>query len=203
VQYWCSLHRANYLVETSRRIFLALNNLLFVNYHFQVSKLILMPIQQLYIKNFERKDGNPPIVNENLMQNGCWALVTIHPPEGSTTPPIQGYALVDTGTTYCCIRGDIIDSLKIQPNKTLSETSGMAGKQLTQTAPNVRFSINDIGLNLSLRIITIMRDKTLKEYKQKHTEDFIGLIGRDVLGYCKLVYDGVSGTATLEFNESN
>lgn len=158
---------------------------------------ILMNKQQLHLESIQKKDGTPFSNRESMASRGCWVSARIHGQDGSTSQPIQGFLLVDTGSNCCVIRGDIADQLGIKPDENPSEHRGTTDG-VEQSAQWVNISVDELDLCLKLPRIRLFRGKGLEHWKKNHPDNFIGLLGTDVLAHCKLVYDGVNATASLE-----
>jgi hypothetical protein len=164
--------------------------------------LNLMPVQKLHTQKFQRKDGNPALENEDLFQYGCWVLFTIYENSDlNCNNKVIGYGLIDTRSNYCVIRGDIADKLKIKGG-VYKEKTIVGENQKIETASEVYSSFNDLDLKIKLFNVGIMRDKALDNWIKKYRDNYIDIIGRDVLSSCKLTYDGINGTATLKIPDS-
>jgi hypothetical protein len=180
------------------------------NYRYSIESFTSMPIQDLHVKNFT----NANFKNEPLYQNGCWVQMLVYgfvpednqeqtEPDTIKVKAMRGYFLIDSGSHGGAIRGDIVDLLKL-PFVSGKKSWGIAGEVLVDELPNMLATIEDLGLGLTLQNVTIIRGKALELWKKRHTEEqYFGIVGRDVLSSCRLVYEGVAGGATLEYDPAN
>jgi hypothetical protein len=145
-----------------------------------------------------------PSINLNIQQGGplISVLVGVSTPRfsalkaaGQTPPtPTMGTFLIDTGASCTCIDPDLINGLGIQP-------TGVTGIRTPSTqigAPHfcdqydVSLFIPDTGAGHFIAAIPIITTHL-------RSQGIDGLLGRDVLNSCILIYNGIASIITLAY----
>lgn len=137
-----------------------------------------------------------------LTETGPLVAVEIGPPaalrqhlaeKGIPIPPAaSGFALVDTGAFATAVDEDVFTSLGVQPiDQIPTGTPHGAGKSNVYPA-----SVSFPGMNVHEMAMERVVGCQLK-WKTKDDKDIIMLMGRDLLRYFLLVYNGLSSDVTL------
>ena len=108
--------------------------------------------------------------------------------------PVQIRALVDTGASCTCIDPSVLKSLGLTPTGTAPIHTPSTG-QKPHYANQYDVSLVLLHLKLSLTFHTA----AVVEAHLAAVQGVQGLVGRDLLSNCLLVYDGQSGRFTLAF----
>ncbi len=143
--------------------------------------------------------GNPNISPPDLLfQLGLLLQVEISIPQSLASvltaasqpmpPVVVGSALVDTGATCCCVEEARLQQLNLQPIGQVP-MSGAAGPRI-QNSYQARLTFPGAPIPpLEIQVVWV----------QMHQGQTLCLIGRDVLRYCVLIYNGPQGSYTIAF----
>ena len=153
-----------------------------------------MPIYNRYYTQGPQKESDP----EHLKRVGPRLQVEIHLPlileedlekRGIPSPgPITGLALIDTGASITAVdREEIINKFNIQPIG-ITEVVTPSGRAKQNIYP---VSLSFPGTSLPRVPLVIAVGSELKQ------QNFVVLIGRDILSHCVLVYNGTGAIITL------
>jgi len=108
--------------------------------------------------------------------------------QGASLPvPVSGLALIDTGASSTCIDDAIAEQLGVPAIDVVTMHSASHAGHPANIYP-VRFEVN--GLPISLDVPRAMGAALA-------SQGLAMLIGRDVLQFCTLFYNGMSGAFTL------
>ena len=133
---------------------------------------------------------------QELSMGGVFALATIYA-EGvdiSKTKGLNGKLLIDTGADASLISKSAISKLGLAKYDEHSVSD--ANSDSKEAVYKIQMEI--FGTGRALTLDRIRRSDAIDKY---YPQDVLGVIGRDVLAHCKLVYDGVNGTATFEYDD--
>jgi predicted aspartyl protease len=112
--------------------------------------------------------------------------------EGLPVPqPVNAKFLIDTGASATCVDRSIIAQLGLLPTGTVQ-----AHTSLTGSTPHTASQF-DVGIQLPTRTLPGTIRAMPVVAADLSSQGFLGLIGRDVLEQCLLIYDGPDGTFTL------
>jgi gag-polyprotein putative aspartyl protease len=101
---------------------------------------------------------------------------------------VTGSALVDTGATCCCVEETFLQQLNLQPIAQVP-MSGATGNRI-QNAYQARLSFPGTPIPpLEIQVVGV----------QMNQGQTICLLGRDILRYCVLIYNGPQGSYTIAF----
>jgi predicted aspartyl protease len=103
------------------------------------------------------------------------------------TAPIKGYALIDTGASDTCIDDSVARRLGLPVVDVVNVSSASHASTLQSVYP-IKIAIE--GFSVSIEAPTAIGAAL-------SSQGLIALIGRDLLQYCTLFYNGVSGELTL------
>jgi len=107
--------------------------------------------------------------------------------------PVSGYALIDTGATVTCIHEDVMTRLKIKPID-VQDVNTPGGSAIPRNLYPVQLRIPSHGVDIALpKILSV----DLTGQVTREGEQVLGLIGRDFLQNCVLVYNGRTGMYSL------
>lgn len=135
----------------------------------------------------------------SLMQAGPTIPVTVGPAEQliealtklnlPIPTPVSGLALIDTGASICMVDEAALQSLSLKPTgyQPLSTPSGLS------TQPTYFASLSFPGTPIPNITFTDFAAGPLAQ------QGIIAIIGRNVLAYFVMVYNGVGGQITLTF----
>jgi predicted aspartyl protease len=108
--------------------------------------------------------------------------------QGQTLPkPISGIALIDTGASSTCIDSHVAQQLQLPVVNVVKVASASHASTEQNVYP---IQIEVVGLPISIEAPNAI-GATLAP------QGLIALIGRDVLQYCTLFYNGLIGSITL------
>ncbi len=133
-----------------------------------------------------------------LANQGFLLPIEISPPQSlvrllaarSAEPPsaVSGFALVDTGASHCCVEEKVLRQLQLQPVRRINVCSPNGSR--LQFVYLARLSFPGAPIPpVELRVIGVQLDQG----------ETLGLIGRDFLRHCLVVYNGPLGGCTLSF----
>jgi hypothetical protein len=134
-----------------------------------------------------------PTINVKVMQSNqrVRALKQAGLPFSS---PCVVVGLIDTGASLSALDASIIASLGLAPRNVVSihtpSTGAAYEKRLTFDALVVLGETPGKPLSKTLNVISC----------ELASQGFMALIGRDLLRYCRLVYDGPNNSFTLEYD---
>ena len=143
--------------------------------------------------------GNPNIPPTDLLFHlGLLLQVEISVPQSlatvltATNQPLPaaiiGDALVDTGATCCCVEETFMQRLNLQPIGQVP-VSGATGNRI-QNAYQARLAFPGTPIPpLEMQVIGV----------QMNQGQTICLLGRDILRYCVLIYNGPQCSYTIAF----
>jgi hypothetical protein len=165
-------------------------------------------IRRLHLVQGDREATRP----EALEYGGAFAHCHfIHPSHSDESilkndpiPSLSGIAILDTGSDHSAIRRDAVDWLGLTPNTEKRESKGAHGDASVELC---EWKIVLTGLSSLIVTVNGFISEGLAGNGEKvdtlsyYGKDCIGLIGRDVLRHCILVYDGPSGACTVEYPE--
>ena len=118
--------------------------------------------------------------------------------------PITGAILVDTGATTTCISEQSARDLGLRPVDT-QETYGAGGKHTNNVYAvhlELRIHQNTIGAVIRASGIPSL-EQTFQNMGVKingRPVRVIGLLGRDMLRFCKMTYNGLTGDVDYRFD---
>lgn len=111
-------------------------------------------------------------------------------------PPVQRMnALIDTGASCTCVDPAIITALGLSPTGTtqmFTPSTGAQGHTTDQYDANLKIYCTMQQAPLEIPVIAVVA-------AELRVQGIDALIGRDVLAYCLLSYNGTSGFFTLAF----
>jgi len=103
-------------------------------------------------------------------------------------------ALIDTGASCTCIDAGTLRGLGLTPASTvLMHSSSTSGTAHTSDVYEVSLAVDRVGTGISRGIAPVIAIDLSGQ-----GQSFLGLVGRDVLDMCVLIYDGPSRIATLK-----
>lgn len=146
---------------------------------------------------------DPDECAEAMQANGPLLAVEISPPQplvdfltknNKPIPPtITGHGLIDTGATVTTLHEAFIKQLGVKTVGSQNMTTPSGGVEVHNTYP-VRLKVPSHGVDVELpEIITA----DLAKFLTPSGQPIIGLIGRDFLASCILIYNGELGMYTL------
>lgn len=107
--------------------------------------------------------------------------------------PVAVRGLVDTGASCTCIDPGVLTSLNLTPTGSQPvHTPSTQGTPVNQLQYDVSLILPHPGISYSFHSLAVIQS-------QLAVQGIQGLIGRDVLDRCLLVYDGPLGAFTLAF----
>ena len=138
------------------------------------------------------------------MQNfGALLAIEIAPPtplvelltrENKTVPPTKtGYGLIDTGASVTTLHEQYVKDLGVKTVGANKMSTPDGGVVEHNTYP-VRLKVPSHDIDIELPEII---SSNLENFLTPDNEPIIGLIGRDFLSFCVLVYNGELGMYTL------
>jgi predicted aspartyl protease len=144
-----------------------------------------------------------PSVNLQLTPAGPLIDVLIHVSEpraqalAAVNQPIpqavSARLLIDTGASNTSVDPSVIVSLGLQPTGTvLMHTPSTAGAPILCEQYDIKLVIPHASLHGTFGAIAVIASEFL-------TQGFHGLLGRDILSQCVLIYNGEIGFYTLSF----
>lgn len=116
----------------------------------------------------------------------------------SIPPLVSGYALIDTGASASAVHEDIFTTFGVQPIDHIPMSTPHSRDQHSFVYPaKIQFP----GLNLSAETLLATMRVVGCELKWKTFDDkeIIMLMGRDLLKYFLMVYNGVQSDVTLSY----
>jgi hypothetical protein len=138
---------------------------------------------------------------------GRVALPTAQNPSGA----IEGYFLIDTGASNCSIDQSVADELGLQSARTI--TSHGLGGAVDHKTYDAMFFIPATplrgqfppGSTMMLGFKQEVGSVSLNRYHRELEEvpgRLLGIIGRNILQFTRTTYDGLTGTITIEADET-
>lgn len=129
----------------------------------------------------------------NLTLSGALVAIKLWVPREvkSAIPPIDTLAEIDTALTYSCIQEGVATSLGLEPISMIKTTSITA---LTYEVPmfRIRMVFPEGNMSFEVNVIEV-------PYMMRHHARIKCLIGRDILQYSTLNYNGQANTFSLVF----
>lgn len=125
----------------------------------------------------------PPIIAQTLTDRG-----------DPVPAPIAGMALIDTGATFTCVHEPVLQQLGLNPIGVT--TSGTAAGPVQQSQYPARLVSPDQAWTFDVASV-IGVDLSGQQVPLDPPQDLIALIGRNLLQYCVLVWNGPGGFWTL------
>jgi Aspartyl protease len=111
----------------------------------------------------------------------------------SVPNPISIRVMVDTGASSTCIDPTVLRQLELSPTGVIPvHTPSTKNEPSNMNQFDVSLTLMHPNLGLTLHNIPVIESDLARQGIQ-------GLLGRDVLASCLLVYDGQSGFFTLAF----
>lgn len=138
--------------------------------------------------------NNAPIITAVLRvtQARADALTAAQQP---VPPPQRMTALIDTGASCTCVDPAIIQALNLSPTgstQMFTPSTGAAGHTTDQHDASLQIYCMEQQAPLEIPIIAVVASSL-------RIQGIDALIGRDVLRYCLLSYNGQSGFFTLAY----
>jgi hypothetical protein len=163
---------------------------------------IFMPSKSLTVRAAKDSEGKYYPKCLCMRESGIWAWVSVYHANSRIspeTPHANGGFLIDTGANISMITEEIALFLNVQDSEiTRGEVIGLSGAQDAEGVA-IQVYVDEVDLRIVLPFAKITRGKELSDWKKLNGENGpIGVLGRDFLQHCKLVYDGKDGTAFLE-----
>jgi hypothetical protein len=113
----------------------------------------------------------------------------------TVAPPVDVTAIIDTGAEVTCVDPSVgrrLAATPLAPGLTNLPAAGGVG-------PSVRYDLQLI-IGHSSGAIRPLDVPDLRVYEVSLTHlGYDAILGRDVLAYCVLIYDGVAGSFTLSY----
>jgi hypothetical protein len=100
--------------------------------------------------------------------------------------PIKGTALIDTGASHSAVRSGLLRPLNLHPVGVMPVT-GVTGKAVPSPVYAVRITLPQGWADTTVCEVPL------------HGQNIDALIGRDILRYCILIYQGPTMQFTLSF----
>jgi hypothetical protein len=122
-----------------------------------------------------------------LLEQGARVLVRFSLETDGVTRSMTGWALLDTGASATCIEEGVARELALPVGGTCPVTSATEASATRNTHPVL---VEVLGTAVRMHV-----PEAISVPLGSH--DLLGLIGRDVLGSCCLVYNGIPGEITL------
>jgi Aspartyl protease len=146
------------------------------------------------------------------MMVGSWwlpqALAQVRAASGkSIPPPKKGAILIDTGADGTCISESVARGLGLHPTRSQRGYGAGGEHQLPVFLAAIEIEIKDPASNRATRIgweQEALGIPSLGAARKVNCDgvdlEIIGLLGRDFLRFCRVVYDGPAGTIEFELN---
>jgi hypothetical protein len=136
-----------------------------------------------------------PIINVKIMQSNQRARALKQAGLPFSSPQVV-LGLIDTGASISAVDETVITSLDLAPRSPISIHTPSTGpayeKRITYEALVVLGETTRKPLSKTILVLGC----------ELASQGFFALIGRDLLQYCRLVYDGPKNSFTLEYDAS-
>jgi len=148
------------------------------------------------LKPLQVKDKDGVEIPEIEFFNALGTYIKIKVRKTGTSSWLNGWALIDTGAVKCSLDQHVLDNLKIEahPEKRDTETAVGMGKEFVYSYD---YTIPELGIQQ--QIIEAQPANILKKLSPE-LGYILGVVGRDILEKCILIYDGKNHQVTLEYN---
>jgi hypothetical protein len=145
-----------------------------------------------------QENGRRATDSESLQIFGCFLRANVFRPQVTVDGQhgLSGDWLIDTGADHSAIRSEVVSELELE---SLGVRESLGINQGDQAKPIYEIQFQIPQFNLLLPLTHIQVAEGLNHYPNQ----VIGIIGRDVLAYCKLNYDGKAGACSLEYEQDN
>ena len=149
-----------------------------------------MPVLTIRV-DVHDKDGNVVRAPAAFAQSGPILEVLLVPPEGTTSAPVPGYAMIDTGASVSCVNAEtataagwpIIDTAKMSSTTHTSQDVPVFAGRLLSKDFNTHIHVPRwMGVNLD---------------SEGSPFPLVALIGRDLLQTSVFIYNGQDQSFTL------